>query len=296
MVGGSVSAADIVTDIHGIVKGPLYSAQRRVNEALVSVWKLPGVVSKGQVKRIFSHDENGVGVEFQDGSTVVGFDKIIFATGFKVSYPYLVPNPVTPTNRLAGVYEHIVKIGDPTLTFVGQVCETFPFLPTGHFILDSASLGSRLLPICSHLAFFNSPLTSKILTYMLRYCLSTRSREVLAFVFSSIKPWPLHGFWQDELTCPRSPNRKPGSGNGFRKREILSSSTKSFPTLNSIGTNCVKLLANQHRTRTATNYRRGDRNGLILRWLFWRRRPNGGPNKLRTRKYGHGSERLAHAR
>ncbi|KAL2415833.1 Thiol-specific monooxygenase [Exophiala dermatitidis] len=121
VVGGSVSAADIVTDIHGIVKGPLYSAQRRVNEALVSVWKLPGVVSKGQVKRIFSHDDNGVGVEFQDGSTVVGFDKIIFATGFKVSYPYLVPNPVTPTNRLAGVYEHIVKIGDPTLTFVGQV-------------------------------------------------------------------------------------------------------------------------------------------------------------------------------
>ncbi|EXJ85178.1 hypothetical protein A1O3_05853 [Capronia epimyces CBS 606.96] len=120
VVGGSISAADIVSDIHRLVKGPLYSAQRRVNENLIPAWQLPGVVQKGQVKRVFGHD-NQVGVEFDDGSVVVGFDKVIFATGFRLSYPYLVPNPVTPTNRLAGLYEHIVKIGDPTLSFVGQV-------------------------------------------------------------------------------------------------------------------------------------------------------------------------------
>ncbi|KAH8690776.1 dimethylaniline monooxygenase (N-oxide forming) [Talaromyces proteolyticus] len=126
VVGGNISAADIVTDLHAIVKGPLYSAQRGLNEKLIPAWNLPGVVRKPQLKRVFaSSDElaNGqVGVEFSDGEVVTNVDKIIFATGFRVAYPFIQPNnPVTSTNRLDGVYEHIVRIGDPSLAFVGQV-------------------------------------------------------------------------------------------------------------------------------------------------------------------------------
>jgi lysine/ornithine N-monooxygenase len=123
VVGGNISAADIVTDLHAIVKGPLYTAQRGLNEKLISAWNLPGVVRKPQLKRVFASPTNGkVSVEFSDGEVVADVDKIIFATGFRVAYPFIQPNnPVTLTNRLDGVYEHIVKIGDPSLAFVGQV-------------------------------------------------------------------------------------------------------------------------------------------------------------------------------
>ncbi|EPE05566.1 dimethylaniline monooxygenase [Ophiostoma piceae UAMH 11346] len=132
VIGGSISAADIIGDIYAITKAPLYSSQRTLNEALDAAWNLPNVIRKGQITKVFadsgSSGDRGkqpmagsVGVVFADGSTVTGIDKIIFATGFNVSYPFLVPNPVTPSGRLDNVYEHIVKIGDPTLSFVGQV-------------------------------------------------------------------------------------------------------------------------------------------------------------------------------
>jgi hypothetical protein len=123
VVGGNISAADIVTDLHAIVKGPLYTAQRGLNEKLIPAWNLPGVVRKPQLRRVFASPTNGkVGVEFSDGEVVADVDNIIFATGFRVAYPFIQPNnPVTLTNRLDGVYEHIVKIGDPSLAFVGQV-------------------------------------------------------------------------------------------------------------------------------------------------------------------------------
>lgn len=123
MAGGNISAADIVTDLHAIVKGPLYTAQRGLNEKPIAAWKLPGVVRKPQLKRVFcSQVDDKVGVEFSDGEVVTDVDRIIFATGFRVSYPFIQPNnPVTQTNRLDGFYEHIVKIGDPSLAFVGQV-------------------------------------------------------------------------------------------------------------------------------------------------------------------------------
>jgi hypothetical protein len=59
--------------------------------------------------------------------TVENFDKLIFATGYRLSYPFLSPEAVTPQNCLAGFYEHIWNIEDPSLAVVGQVKAALSF-------------------------------------------------------------------------------------------------------------------------------------------------------------------------
>lgn len=119
VVGGSISAGDIVVDVHEVVDGPLYLSQRGNDPVLSSVWSLPKIEIKPEITRLLL-ESNGT-VEFSDGTKLSNIDKIIFATGYKISYPYLRPNPVTEHNRVSGFYQHILKIGDPSLAMVGQV-------------------------------------------------------------------------------------------------------------------------------------------------------------------------------
>jgi hypothetical protein len=86
---------------------------------LNAAFNLPNVVIKPQIRSISS--QNGGTIEFEDGSTVENFDKVIFGTGYRLSYPFLTPDPVTDRNRLRGFYQHVFKIGDPSLVVVGQV-------------------------------------------------------------------------------------------------------------------------------------------------------------------------------
>ncbi|KAJ5769740.1 uncharacterized protein N7511_001791 [Penicillium nucicola] len=120
VVGGSVSSADLVADLHAVVKSPLELSRRGQNEALQSAWELPNVRQRPTIKEILAHKE-GLVVKFSDNTIVEKVDKIIFATGYTLSYPFIVPNPVSPNNRLVGFYQHIFKIGDPSLALVGQV-------------------------------------------------------------------------------------------------------------------------------------------------------------------------------
>ncbi|KAJ5383567.1 Glycoside hydrolase family 71 [Penicillium concentricum] len=123
IVGGGISAADLVEDLHQIVKGPLYVSRRGNVGFLEDAWLLPNVVDKSTISRISS--AAGGTVEFQDGTSIT-FDKIIFATGYKLSYPFLPFEAVTPQNRLDGFYQHIFRIGDPSLAIIGQVSLPVP--------------------------------------------------------------------------------------------------------------------------------------------------------------------------
>lgn len=73
-------------------------------------------------------------MEFQDGTSINGVDKIIFATGYKLSYLFLPFEAVTPQNRLAGFYQHIFRIGDPSLAVIGQVSLSRRFHSQNHRI------------------------------------------------------------------------------------------------------------------------------------------------------------------
>ncbi|KAL4780622.1 hypothetical protein BJX76DRAFT_364158 [Aspergillus varians] len=121
VVGGNISSADLIADLHAVVRGSLYLSQRGSNEVLQNVFSLPGVKVKPTISKIDATQERGVRVTFSDGTAVEDVDKVIFATGYRLVYPFLVPDPVTPSNRVAGFYQHIFKIGDPSLALVGQV-------------------------------------------------------------------------------------------------------------------------------------------------------------------------------
>ncbi|RAL03706.1 FAD/NAD(P)-binding domain-containing protein [Aspergillus ibericus CBS 121593] len=123
VVGGNISAADLVTELHSLVSGPLYLSQRGSNPALEPAWSLPNVQRKPTISHITPSPDptrNTITVHFTDTTTLT-LDKILFATGYTASYPFLTPNPVTANNRVAGFYQHIFRITDPSLALVGQV-------------------------------------------------------------------------------------------------------------------------------------------------------------------------------
>lgn len=62
-------------------------------------------------------------LDFSDGSTLSGIDKLLFATGYRLAYPFLPfsEGGVTPHNRLAGFYQHVFCMDDPSLAVIGQV-------------------------------------------------------------------------------------------------------------------------------------------------------------------------------
>lgn len=125
MVGGSVSAVDLVAELAPLVQGPIYLSQRGRNPLFEEGFNVDGVVTKPSIRQINPH--NGGVIEFEDGSTVENFDRVIFATGYRLSYPFLTPDPVTPQNRLAGYYQHIFNFEDPSLAIVGQVKAALSF-------------------------------------------------------------------------------------------------------------------------------------------------------------------------
>jgi hypothetical protein len=98
-------------------------SQRGHNEALDGAWNL----IKPQIRHLSVSPTSGVLVRFTDGTEVDNVDKVHFATGYRLSYPFLHPNPVTPSNRLAGFYQHVFNIADPSLAVVGQVKAALSF-------------------------------------------------------------------------------------------------------------------------------------------------------------------------
>lgn len=59
-------------------------------------------------------------VEFADGHTVTEVDIILFATGYDFSFPFLSDINIRH-RRISGLYQHVFKIDDPTLAFIGMV-------------------------------------------------------------------------------------------------------------------------------------------------------------------------------
>ncbi len=125
-MGANISASDLISDLHDIVQGPLYLSMRGQNEKLVSLYNLPNVEIRKPIESILSHG-NSITVRFNDGSAIDGLDHVLFATGFRISYPFLKPNPVTSTNRLARFYRHVFNIDQPSLAVVGQVRAAISF-------------------------------------------------------------------------------------------------------------------------------------------------------------------------
>ncbi|KAL4945469.1 hypothetical protein BDV06DRAFT_31526 [Aspergillus oleicola] len=120
VLGGSFSASDVVGDIYKFVQGPLYVSQGSHSPYINEIWHLPNVEKKPTVSQIQNTGPK-LSLTFSDGSQLGNVDKVIFATGYRLSFPFLTPEPILSADRIPGIYQHIVKIGDPSLSVLGLV-------------------------------------------------------------------------------------------------------------------------------------------------------------------------------
>ncbi|WQF81150.1 Putative flavin monooxygenase, FAD/NAD(P)-binding domain superfamily [Colletotrichum destructivum] len=144
VVGASVSAADIATDLTAVARAPVtavvlghtpngYFGAEAFEHPLVR--KAPSIARVDAASRT---------VHFVDGSSVSGVDDIIFGTGYTWTLPFFdnpPPSPTTTTmsrpgkktaaaaallptprnNRIPNLYLHTIYTPDPTILFVGAV-------------------------------------------------------------------------------------------------------------------------------------------------------------------------------
>lgn len=122
-----MSAADIAVDLVGVAKNPLYAVIQghKANSYFGDeAFQHPAIVPKPSISHIDSTSGQRT-VHFIDGSSVADVDDIIFGTGFSWSLPFL-PGVEVGSNRIPGLYLHVVYQNDPTLLFVGAVNSIFP--------------------------------------------------------------------------------------------------------------------------------------------------------------------------
>lgn len=127
VVGASVSAMDAIRDILPVSQLPVISSQKKTTKPHVYfgtvAFEHHGVEKHGEITKI---DDVTSTVYFDDDTSVTGVDAIIFGTGFVYSYPFL-PHLDLTGNRVQGLYQHIFKIDDETLSFVGSTAAGLTF-------------------------------------------------------------------------------------------------------------------------------------------------------------------------
>ncbi|EED23467.1 dimethylaniline monooxygenase, putative [Talaromyces stipitatus ATCC 10500] len=124
VVGGSISAFDALHDIREVAKLPVISSARDHSPLFGDIPFLhPHIENR---PGITSFDTTTDKITFTDGSSVIGdeIDIILFATGYDFSLPFL-PDLKSVHRRIPGLYQHIFKIENPTLAFVGMIAGVF---------------------------------------------------------------------------------------------------------------------------------------------------------------------------
>lgn len=121
VLGGSFSAGDVVGDIYALVQGPLYVSQSSHSPFVTEIWNLPNVALKPTISHIHGDLSSKLRIMFSDGSHLEDVDKVIFATGYRLSFPFLSPEHILVADRLSGIYQHVFKFGDPSMAVIGLV-------------------------------------------------------------------------------------------------------------------------------------------------------------------------------
>lgn len=117
-MGGSVSAFDAIHDAIPVAKVPVVSSLRSPNFLFgMSPFTHPHINNRSEIS---SFDPITGRLNFADGSWEDEVDVVFLATGFEFSFPFL--PKVKPINgRIPGLYQHVFKIDDPSLIFLGMV-------------------------------------------------------------------------------------------------------------------------------------------------------------------------------
>ncbi|OAA66669.1 thiol-specific monooxygenase [Niveomyces insectorum RCEF 264] len=129
VVGGSVSAHEIVHEILLVAHHPVYASLRGPPIPVFGLtpFEHPHVQIK---KEIIQFDAQSGHITFADGSVLEDVDYVVFGTSYNFSIPFLphVQDRIKRANRrLPGVYQHTFDIEDASLAFVGFLGGGFTF-------------------------------------------------------------------------------------------------------------------------------------------------------------------------
>lgn len=99
-------------------KHRLFSQHPTVNDDLPNRILSGTVQVKPNIRRI-----QGSSIEFEDGSVVENIDLVVFATGYKFSYPFLASQVVSVTDNKASLYKYVFppELDKPTLAIIGLI-------------------------------------------------------------------------------------------------------------------------------------------------------------------------------
>lgn len=120
VVGASVSAADISTDLIRTACLPIHSVVlgHTPNTFFGDIaFQHPQIQKHPTISHISPQTRT---VHFIDGTSVADVDHIIFGTGYSWTLPFL-PQVEAKNNRVPDLYQHVVWRHDSSLLFIGAV-------------------------------------------------------------------------------------------------------------------------------------------------------------------------------
>ncbi|ROV88309.1 hypothetical protein VMCG_10479 [Cytospora schulzeri] len=129
VVGGSVSAYEIIGEVLPYAQHPVYASLRGDPDPAFGwkPWKDPHIAVQKQITRL---DPTSGRIFFEDDTYLDDVDHVIFGTGYTFSLPFL---PVVQERirrahrRIPGIWQHTWNIDDPTLALIGMLNGGFTF-------------------------------------------------------------------------------------------------------------------------------------------------------------------------
>ncbi|KAH3672177.1 hypothetical protein WICMUC_004406 [Wickerhamomyces mucosus] len=124
VIGSRISAFDIITSLSKTAKF-VYNSKKQIpevqqkNQGFENIQEKPLITSYSL--KTSDNGEDEITVHFSDGSTVVNPDRIIYATGYHSSYPFLEKNfpNFSLGHTLPDLYDHTIYTKDPLLAVIG---------------------------------------------------------------------------------------------------------------------------------------------------------------------------------
>lgn len=113
-------------DVLGVAQSPVFAVVKGHKSNLYfgdAAFDHPGITKVPSISHINPHTRS---VFFEGGTLVENVDRIILATGYSWSLPFL-PNIPIRNNRVPDLYLHIFHQSDPTLVFIGAVAAGLTF-------------------------------------------------------------------------------------------------------------------------------------------------------------------------
>jgi cation diffusion facilitator CzcD-associated flavoprotein CzcO len=150
VIGAAITSSDIIHLIKDVSQTPIYLSMKSVLALQSGGFEQPFIDARGEVAEILvNEDRQTLDVVFIDKSVVRNIDRLILATGYKMSYPFLEEygqkyGGFTKDNGLSNFYQTTWWSYDPSLVIAGVVNDGVVFRAMEAQAMATAGLWTRV--------------------------------------------------------------------------------------------------------------------------------------------------------